>query len=210
MDKVLGDRVKKLLKEHQGIQLDIGGGLSPQPHFVNMDIRDLPTVDIVWHFEHFPWPLPDECCIRAMASHILEHINSSFGDPRVYPLIELLLKKKVITPAEAREHLGEYEDTPRFMRFMDEVWRIMKVGGQFMIAMPHGSSQGFLQDPTHVSARNESTWAYFDPLEPNTKGMLYAIYQPKPWRITNLSWSPAGNMEVILEKRQDDRSYHGG
>lgn len=210
MDKALGDRVKRLLKERQGIQLDLGGGYAPQEGFVNMDIRPLPTVDIVWNFERFPYPLPDECCIRVMASHVIEHINSHYGDSRVYPLIQLLLNKKVFTPAEAKEYLGEYTDMPRFMRFMDEVWRIMKVGGQFMVAHPHGSSQGMLQDPTHCSARNESTWAYFDPLEDRTKGLLYRIYRPLPWRLSYASWSPAGNVEVVLEKRRDDRSYHEG
>lgn len=210
MDRVLGERVRRLLKEKQGIQLDIGGGLSPQPYFMNMDIRPLDTVDVVWNFERFPWPLPDECCIRVMASHIVEHINPHYGDARVFPLIQLLLKKKIITPAEAKEYIGEIEDMPRLMRFMDEVWRILKVGGQFMIAMPHGNSQGFHQDPTHIGSRNETTWAYFDPLEQYTGGLLYRIYRPKPFRITSLSWSPAGSVEVILEKRQDDRSYHGG
>ena len=210
MDKALGEKVRKLLKEKQGIQLDIGGGGAPQKNFINIDVRPLPTVDIVWNLARYPWPLPDECCIRAMASHLLEHIPSDMGDGRVFPLIELLLKKKLLTPAEVRESIGEYEDVPRFVRFMNEVWRIMKPGGQFMVAMPHGRSQGFLQDPTHVSARNETTWAYFDPLEPHTGGLLYGIYQPSPWRITHLSFSPAENMEVVLEKRLDDRSCHGG
>lgn len=206
---VLSDRVRAILEKHQGIQLDIGGGGNPQKGFVCLDIRPLKTVDVIWNVERFPWPLPDECCIRAMASHLLEHINSSMGDPRVFPLITLLLKKKIITPQEAREYIGEIEDTPRFIRFMNEVWRILKPDGQFLIAMPHGYSPGQLQDPTHCSPRNENTWAYFDPLEPNTNGLLYAIYRPLPWKISYISFSPAANMEVLLEKRLDDRSYHG-
>src|SRR3972149_2839692 len=154
MDKVLSDKVKALLKAKQGIQLDIGGGGNPQKGFVNLDIRPLETVDIVWNIERFPWPLPDECCIRVMASHLVEHINPSFGDARVFPLIQLLLKKKILTLQEIRDYIGEVEDKPRFIRFMDEVWRIMKPDGQFMIAMPHGYSPGYLQDPTHIAARS--------------------------------------------------------
>lgn len=208
MTRVLGDKVRELIKESSGIQLDIGCGAHKQKNFVGMDARPLEGVDVVWNVERFPWPLPDECCIRVMTSHLLEHIQSGMGDPRVLPLIQLLLKKKIITAQEAREYIGEIEDQPRFIRFMNEVWRIMKPDGQFMIAMPHGSSQGFLQDPTHVSARNESTWAYFDPLEPNTQGLLYSIYQPRPWRISEMHWNPAMNMEIVLEKRRDDPSYH--
>lgn len=95
-----------------------------------------------------------------------------------------------------------------FIRFMDEVWRVMKPGGQFAIATPHGASPGFLQDPTHCNPCNEATWAYFDPLEPNTGGGLYRIYRPKPWQIKNLSWDPAANIEVVLVKRREDRSYY--
>ena len=70
-----------------------------------------------------------------------------------------------------------------------------------------GYSQGYLQDPTHCNQINEATWAYFDPLEPSTQGMLYRIYKPKPWQIKFLSWSPEANLEVVLAKRREDKSY---
>lgn len=95
----------------------------------------------------------------------------------------------------------------KFLRWMDELWRICKYNAEVAIAHPHGSSQGYLQDPTHCNALNEATWAYFDPLEPNTGGMLYRIYKPKPWKIKHLTWSPIGNVEVVLTKRKEDESY---
>jgi len=163
-----------LLKAHSGIRLDIGCGEAKQEGWIGMDVRDMPGVEIVWNVEDIPWPLPDECVIVAMASHLVEHINPHGGG---------------------------------FMRFMDEVWRVMKFDGEFAISTPHGSSQGFLQDPTHCNSLNETTWAYFDPLEPNTRGGLYRIYKPKPWRIKHLSWSPAANIEVVMVKRREDKSY---
>lgn len=90
-----------------------------------------------------------------------------------------------------------------FLRWMDELWRIMQVDGEVAITFPHGSGQGYLQDPTHCNACNEMTWAYFDPEEPHTRGQLYRIYRPKPWRIKFLSWSPATNVEVVLVKRAE-------
>ena len=169
--KLVAALVKKMSAK-RGLQIDLGGGGRPQPGFLNVDIRDLATVDVVQDFEKFPWCLPDECAETVMASHLLEHINPAGGI---------------------------------FLRFMDEVWRIMKPGGKFMISLPYAGSPGYWQDPTHCNGCNERTWAYFDPLAHG--GGLYQIYFPKPWAIIYNTWDVNGNMEVVLEKRKDDKSY---
>lgn len=154
--------IKKLLAKQAGIRLDIGCGDNKQTGFVGMDIRDLPGVDIVHDWNVFPWPLPDECVVTAMAAHVIEHVPPwDFG----------------------------------FIKFMDEVWRILKPEGQFAIVCPHGLSQGYLQDPTHCNPVNENTFFYFTPGHP-----LYNIYRPKPWQCTFREWSPNANIEVILVK----------
>jgi SAM-dependent methyltransferase len=170
----MDEKVKKLLKRKAGIQLDLGGGGNPQSGFVNIDIRDLPQVDIVHDLEKFPWPLPDECVTRAVASHLVEHINP---------------------------HKGV------FIGFMDEVWRVLKFDGDFLIATPYAGSSGYWQDPTHINPCNRNTWAYFDPLDPIVGNGLYGIYKPKPWKIEYVSWNEFGNMEVHLKKRRLDKSY---
>jgi len=90
-----------------------------------------------------------------------------------------------------------------FLRWMDELWRVMRVGGEVAIATPHGLSQGFRQDPTHCNAMDEATFAYFDPAHPSG---LWNIYQPRPWQIKPgcLFWNPLGNIEVVLVKRGDN------
>ena len=97
------------------------------------------------------------------------------------------------------EHINPHKGG--FLQFMDEVWRVMKVGGEFAIATPHGSSQGYLQDPTHCNPCNEATWDYFCPERVTDYGVvLWSIYRPKPWRIKALAGHPAGNIEVVLIK----------
>ena len=64
-------RVAELLASKSGIQLDLGGGANPQRGFINMDKRELPEVDIIHDLEAFPWPLPDECAMRIIASHLV-------------------------------------------------------------------------------------------------------------------------------------------
>lgn len=103
------------------------------------------------------------------------------------------------------EHIDPHGGT--FLKFMDEVWRILKYGGQFMIATPYAGSHGYFQDPTHCNPCNESTWYYFDPLA--VGGQLYNIYKPKPWKIEVNAWHVNGNMEILLTKRKEDPSYYG-
>jgi SAM-dependent methyltransferase len=174
--------IAALLKEKGGIRLDIACGATKQPGFVGMDMLPLENVDVVHDVLNFPWPLPDECALVAVASHIIEHI-----------------------PAVARENGRTWLP---FMRFMDECWRVLKYDAQIAISYPHGDSQGFLQDPTHCHAMNEAVWVYFDPLESNTAGRMYQLYRPKPWKIETLSWVPTDNVEVILRKRREDPSYY--
>jgi SAM-dependent methyltransferase len=94
-----------------------------------------------------------------------------------------------------------------FIKFMNELWRIMKPEGQLAIVMPYATSPGMYQDPTHCNFCNEITWCYFDPIALN--GALYQFYKPKPWKLVEEpKFHALGNMEVLLEKRREDRSYY--
>ena len=125
-------------------------------------------------------------CLKKTASHIIEHIP----------------------PVAITEKGTRFP----FIEFMDEVWRVLQFDGEFAISCPHGYSPGYLQDPTHCNAVNETTWAYFDPLL--FDGLLYRFYKPKPWKLKvdafgtpQLFWSPNANIEVVLQKRRIDKSY---
>ena len=105
-------------------------------------------------------------------------------------------------------HLVEHINPANFgfIKFMNEAWRVLKPGATIMIAHPYAGSPGYWQDPTHINGCNEATWTYFDPMY--REGYLYAIYEPAPWKILDCTYKPEGNLEIALEKRQDDRSYH--
>ena len=158
----MGD-VAEILEAKQGIRLDIGcGGNKQHESFVGMDKRKLPGVDVVHDLEVFPYPLPDDCCLMIIGSHIVEHIKP-------WLMID----------------------------FMDELWRIMKVGGQLALAMPYATSFGYYQDPTHCNPCNEATFQYFDLRFP-----LFQIYEPKPWKFDDgfPIWHTNGTLEVLMKK----------
>jgi len=154
------------IDKYKGICLDIGAGEIKRKNFVRLDKRKLPGIDIVHDLESIPYPLPDECCLTIVGSHIIEHIKP-------WLMIDV----------------------------MNELWRIMKVGGDLALSTPYAGSYGYWQDPTHCNGCNEATWQYFDPNYP-----LYQIYKPKPWKIVKgfPVWQVNGNLEVVMEKMKDE------
>lgn len=94
------------------------------------------------------------------------------------------------------EHINPHRGT--FIKFMDEVWRILKEGCEFFISTPYPGSPGYWQDPTHCNPCSEMTWSYFDPECPSN---LYSIYRPKPWKIKMNYFVANGNIETVLIKR---------
>jgi len=109
----------------------------------------------------------------------------------------------VATSSHVLEHLNPHGGV--FMGVMDEIWRVLKPGAQFAFVVPYAGSPGFWQDPTHCNGITETTMYYFDPL--HSSG-LYQFYEPAPWAIELCAMKPEGNLEVVLRKRLDDRSYH--
>ena len=129
-------------------------------------------------------------------------IKHSFQDyPYPLPTESIdFIKTANVVERISRENKG-------FIKWMDELWRILKPQRQLAIATYYAGSTMFYQDPCNVNPCNENTWAYFDPLETQSGGVLYKLYRPKPWKIITISFSQNGIMEVLLEKRLLDISY---
>ena len=107
----------------------------------------------------------------------------------------------VIMASHILEHIEPHNGL--FIDVMNEAWRVIKPGGKFVIASPYANSPAFFQDPTHCNMLTEVTWEYFDPEAPNTKGELWLVYKPKPWKIIFNSWNEGGALEAVLVKRTD-------
>jgi SAM-dependent methyltransferase len=81
----LAERAARALEVRSGIILDVGCGAHKHPGSVGMDRQDIkdkdgePLVDIVWNWDHIPWPIPDESCLTVLASHVVEHVNPADG-----------------------------------------------------------------------------------------------------------------------------------
>lgn len=111
----------------------------------------------------------------------------------------------MVVSSHVLEHINPHGYT--FVKLMNEVWRIMKPGGEFIIAVPYAGSPGFWQDPSHCNGISEVTWDYFDPFGNLSGGTFYKIYSPYPWEIKINTWHDQGNLEAVLVKRKMDKSY---
>jgi SAM-dependent methyltransferase len=203
--------IKDIFKNKAVTRLDLGCGENKQPGCIGVDFRNLPGVDIVQDLTLFPWQnVPSQCANVVYSSHLLEHINPASSDPRLAGLVDLLLDKRLVTKKEIDAYVGDYRFLGGFVRFMDEVWRTLKPGGQFISTFPYAGSPGYWWDPTHLCPIRHETLYYFDPLAKDGAGNLvnfYTIYRPKPWKVIKCFYSQGGNMEICLEKRLIDPSY---
>jgi SAM-dependent methyltransferase len=203
---------KNIFKEKSVTFLDLGCGENKRQGCIGVDFRKAPGVDIVQDLTIFPWrSIENNVADVIYTSHLLEHINPASPDPRLAGLLDLLVAKKVISPGEIEKTIGEYKFLGGFIRFMDEVWRITKPGGQFISTFPFAGSPGYWQDPTHVNPITHVTMAYFDPLAKDSAGNyynLYTIYRSMPWKIVKCFYDQNGFMEIAMEKRLIDKSYN--
>lgn len=119
-------------------------------------------------------------------------------DGKVFPAESV----SIATASHVLEHIDPHKGV--FIAVMNEIWRVLRPEGQFAFVVPHAESPGMMQDPTHCNFINETTMHYFDPL---SETQLYQFYRPKPWKIVQQVFNPAGNLEVLLEKRKLDPSY---
>jgi hypothetical protein len=200
----ISKEIDKKIKNNKFVSLDVGCGAYKRVGALGMDIRPLEGVDIVHDFNQFPWPIPDEVCMLVTATHVVEHIPKWGASPQIHALAKLMVKKGLLTQKEIDQYVGETQIFSYWMRFLDEVWRISKVGGQFAMVLPYAGSAGFYQDPTHAAPVSEATFFYFDPEHSSN---LWHIYKPMPWKIEINSYQVNGNIEVVLSKRELKEEY---
>lgn len=115
------------------MKLHLGCGRRLRDEYVNVDINPrLPGVRKV-DLNVLPWPWKSNTVEEIFAQDILEHL---------YPL-------------------GKVEAQFNIVAVMEEIWRVLKVGGLLHAIIPTTEGRGAWQDPTHVTFWNANTLSYF-------------------------------------------------
>lgn len=173
---------QEAIKNKTQICIDLGCGENIAENFIGIDARPLGgKVDVVWNLEEFPWPIPDDSCNIAIASHLVEHIKPWFT-------------------------VDFFNEVWRILK-IDTESADNKKSGNFCLITPYAGSRGFWQDPTHCNGFNEATFQYFDPRYPLWQ--IYKPH-PWRIRDGFPSYELIGNLEVVLEKieEQEDPEYY--
>lgn len=61
------------------IRINLGCGAVPIKDWVNVDMVDVPGVNVVHDLDSFPWPFEDEVAHAIQAFDVFEHVNDPLG-----------------------------------------------------------------------------------------------------------------------------------
>lgn len=130
----INKQVEKI-EEKKPLKLNLACGQIKQEGFVGVDKYKTDAADIVHDLNIYPWPFEDNSIDEILCSHYIEH-------------------------------------TKDLDKFMDEIYRIMKkpytnekgdeIKPKVTIIAPYYSSIRAWQDPHHVRAISEFTFAYYN------------------------------------------------
>lgn len=122
-------------EEKKPLKLNLACGQNKQEGFIGVDKYKTDAVDIAYDLEIYPWPFEDDSVDEILCSHYIEH-------------------------------------TKDLDKFMNELYRIMKkpytnekgedIKPKVTIIAPYYSSVRAWQDPHHVRAISEYTFAYYN------------------------------------------------
>lgn len=116
------------------VKICLGAGNDPTPGFVNVDMLDLPGIDVVHNLMDLPYPFEDESATEIRAVDVLEHLDHYTSDRR-----------------------------PSVIAFIEECHRILKPGGELYIQTPGYDAEFMWQDVTHVRGFHPKSMDLFDP-----------------------------------------------
>lgn len=118
---------------YSGIKINLGSGADPKEGYVNVDMVDLPEVDVVHNLIKFPYPFEDNSADNIMAVDVIEHLPTYIGE----------------------DH--------GVIKFLEECHRILKPGGELYIQTPGWRAEFLWIDPTHVRGFDIQSMDFFDP-----------------------------------------------
>ena len=146
-------------------RIDLACGQNKREGFIGVDIVSAPGVDIVHDLNVYPWPFEDNSVDEINCSHYIEHIKHSDTLTDVKEILHTSSSFKEFK--EKTLELSHQQDG--MIKFMDEIYRILKVGGKAILTAPYVTHTRAYGDPTHTRYIHDMSFYYYN----------------KEWRDTN-------------------------
>lgn len=142
------------------LKLDLACGQIKKEGFFGIDIVKTEAADAVVDLQKYPWPIESDSAEEVHCAHYIEHIKH---DNVHIDLQEVLEKSN--TFEEFKENILKPEfarPTDGFIKFMNELNRIVKKGGKVSLHAPYYASMRAFGDPTHTRYIADFSAYYFN------------------------------------------------
>jgi len=147
------------------VKIDLACGDNKTEGYIGVDIADIPGVDIVHDLSVFPWPFENDSVDEVVCNQYIEHIphDDILGD------IKDVLKECTSFDEFKEKALEKTKSKDGFIKFLEELYRILKPGGKAVLKAPYATNVRAYGDPTHT--RYIHDWSFY--------------YANKEWRDVN-------------------------
>jgi predicted SAM-dependent methyltransferase len=140
-------------------KLNLACGQIRIPGYFGIDLVKVGAVDAVMNLQDFPWDIASDSAEEIICNHYLEHTPMDTHADRLVRAImaapDFEYLKKIVPFILQGPNDG-------LIDFMEEAYRIMKIGAKLHITCPYYTTGIAWQDPTHRRAITEQTFFYFD------------------------------------------------
>lgn len=177
------------------MKLNLGCGDEPEAgdDWINVDLLDLPGVQVQHNLAFTRYPFDDEQFEFIKAIDVLEHLPN-YTPPQF--------------SAYAQDLCVDPGGKPMVVEFIRECHRLLQPGGTLFIQTVHWQSPNCWKDPTHVRGFDAVSMDYFDPK--TRYGSMYGYYsemqfdvscQVSNWRDQETGIDHVGNCNFTMVKQ---------
>jgi len=134
------------------LKIDLACGDRKKEGFCGIDIAKTSSIDYAMDLNKYPWDIESNSAEEIYCSHYVEHIPHDILNIRT-------LVNESNTFEDFKNKVNQVDRKDGFIQFMNELYRIMKVGGKVTIICPYYTSIRAFGDPTHIRYIGE--WSFY-------------------------------------------------